>query len=375
MADAVQSNSQYISAVTSGISSSASSASVNSGITKSSFSQSTASCPSLEPNLVETFLGCCKELFRRINEDAQNVAKIGEGFRTMDNSMANTAKTLNMEVKSNRYQVGEVSLGESREADSLTNADVRKQIEQILEEKGADFKLKNRNSDSDSDTDDDNDNDYYWNGPAGSPAPASSVPEATTVAPTEAITEEATEAPSEESTVEIETEAPTEKPTEAATEKPTEVQTEVKTEAKTEVKTEKAELPKPHRDNHGGSSSPIKVEPVTEITTVAEITTEIMTDMPYIDTEDDIIDEPYIEEELSEDYVDLDLDQFEPIEIGDEIIDIPDETPTKKSGSGLGAAVAVVGAAAAIGGAGYAANKYLKKKEEDGSDEDWGDEA
>ena len=126
---AVQSNSEYIQSSANGITSSVNSAAVMGGVTKTTFSDSTSSCPTLEPNIVELFLGCCKELFRRVGKDTENIAKVGEGFVTLDNVMAGYATQLNMEVKSGTYAVGDVafqkkSLGKMGDAANKQNRTV-----------------------------------------------------------------------------------------------------------------------------------------------------------------------------------------------------------------------------------------------------------
>jgi hypothetical protein len=364
---AVQSNSEYIQNSANGITSSVSSAVVTCGVTKTTFSDSTSSCPTLEPNIVELFLGCCKELFRRVGKDAENIAKVGEGFVTLDNVMAGYATQLNMEVKSNTYAVGDVALTGSKETDNLTNSDVRKQIEAILDEKGSDFKLPDRTKKSEEDEDEDPDDTYYYynDNSSGTPDPVvtPTTPETIppTEAPTEVITDVQTEPPSE----------PLEPETTPATIPPTESPTEVQTQPLTEPKTQPNVVPvnKPTPNKKPSVSVPSKEpEIITEVPTII--------DEPIID-EEPIIEEPIIEDEVEE-LPDVDLEALEDNEADPTMVYEPinieaDAVTEKKSGNGLGAAVAVVGATAAVAGAAIAANKYLKKKEEDG--EDWGDEA
>ncbi len=365
MSGVTQSNRDYIVSKTGQINGSIKSASIFGGVTKSSFGSS-AKCPSLEPSLVETFLGCCKEVLRRTSEDIANVAKIGEGFATLDNVMANKATTLNMEVKSYMRESGMVALTESGGIDVPSNSEVRKEIEAILAEKGADFHLDDRSGSND---DDEPSGNYNWSGYTGTSGSPSISEVTTTPTPvTEAVTEAQTEA------VIPETEPETERITEA-TEPETEALepvTEVKTQPQTQPSTQppvveitqpttKPEKPKPVKvSSSSDDSGYIEITTVPEVSTVADIIAE---DEPYI-VEDiieeepevvlpDTIEEPIIEEEIV-------LDE-EPIMI--------DETPVpKKSGSGIGTAAAIIGAGVAIGGAGYAANKYLQKKQEDGDE-------
>ena len=366
---AVQSNSEYIQSSANGITSSVNSATVMGGVTKTTFSDSTSSCPTLEPNIVELFLGCCKELFRRVGKDTENIAKVGEGFVTLDNVMAGYATQLNMEVKSGTYAVGDVALTGNRETDNLTNSDVRKQIEAILDEKGSDFKLPDRTKKSEEDEDEDEgpDDTYYYNdNSSGTPDPVE-----TSTVPTTVATEPQTEVNTEVKT-DVQTEPQTDEITEPQTEA-TEPQTEVQTQPLTEPKTQPSVVPvsKPKPSKEPSVTVPSKEPEVvpTEVPTII--------DEPIIDDEP-IIEEPIIEDEVEE-LPDVDLDALENYEEDDptmvyEPINIEADAVTeKKSGNGLGAAVAVVGATAAVAGAAIAANKYLKKKEEDG--EDWGDEA
>ncbi len=359
MSGVTQSNRDYIVSKTDQINGSIKSASIFGGVTKSRF-DSSAKCPSLEPSLVETFLGCCKEVLRRTSEDIANVAKIGEGFATLDNVMANQATTLNMEVKSYMRESGMVALTESGGIDVPSNSEVRKEIEEILAEKGADFHLEDRSGSND---DDEPSEKYNWSdytGTSGSPSEVTTTPTPVT----EAVTEAQTEA------VIPETEPETERITEA-TEPETEAVepvTEVKTQPQTQPPvveitqpTTKPEKQKPVKvSSSSDDSGYIEITTVPEVSTVADIIAE---DEPYI-VEDIIEEEPEVvlpdttEEPIIEEEIVLDE---EPIMI--------DETPVpKKSGSGIGTAAAIIGAGVAIGGAGYAANKYLQKKQEDGDE-------
>lgn len=369
---AVTSNRDYITSAANGISSSVNSSSVMGGITKSTFSESTASCPSLEPNLVETFLGTCKEVFRRIGEDSANVSKIGDGFVSMDNAMAGVATSLNMEIKSFRHAIGESVLSASSDADSLTNASVRKKIEEILTAKGADFKLEDRSGTEPAEESPGE----YWNvgspssSSSGTPAPS----ELPTIAPTEIPTDMATDTP---------TEAPVEKPTENKTEMPTEKQTEIQTEKPTEIITQvptaPVELPTaaPAEKPQTPTKKPTGTKPVSSDVEAPTIPVEVPTivEEPYIETNDIEIEEPIndeIVEELPEPIIEDDYIEEE--YVTPEIIDIPVEPVTKKSGSGIGTAAAIIGAGAAIGGVVYGANKFLKNREENEEEVDWGDE-
>lgn len=372
---AVTSNRDYIVSTANGISGSISSSSVMGGVQKNTFGDSTASCPSLEPNLVETFLGTCKEVFRRISEDTANVSKIGDGFVSMDNAMAKTATTLNMEVKSYGYDVGTTALTANSESESLTNANVRKKIEEILAAKGADFKLEDRSGNNGGTEE----SPGYWGGYSGSSGSSGTPTPTPSELPTVAVTEVVTEVVTEEVT---ETIVETEAQTEAITDAPTEIQTEIKTEVQTvaptvpvEVPTEK---PKPADKPYTPSKEPsgdksTKVE--TEIPTLPVEVPTIIED-EYIDTHDVEIEEPIdeiVEEELPEPIIEGD-DYVEDNVISD-VIEIGDTPVTKKKSSGIGTAAAIIGAGAAIGGVAYGANKFLKNKEEKEDEElDWGDE-
>ena len=372
---AVSSNRDYIVSTANGISSSIGSASVMGGVKKSTFGDSTASCPSLEPNLVETFLGTCKEVFRRISEDTANVSKIGDGFVSMDNSMAKTATSLNMEVKSYGYDVGTTALTANSETESLTNANVRKKIEEILNAKGADFKLEDRSGGNDNGTEESPGE--YWGSPSGSSGSSGSsgTPEIPTVAVTEVITEIVTEAPTE--TI-VETEVQTESQTEVVTEMPTEIVTEVQTVAPTVPVEVPTEGPKPTEKPYTPSKEPTSKKPtyVEEVPTLPVEVPTIMEDA-YIDTHDIEIEEPLeeIAEEEIPDPIIEDVDYIEDEYVIPDVIEIEDTPVTTKKTSGIGTAAAIIAAGAAIGGAAYGANKYLKNKEEKEDEElDWGDE-
>jgi hypothetical protein len=192
MSDTTRSNRDYVVSNANAISSSAKSAGVMGGVSSSSFN-STSMCPSMEPGIVEGFLGTCKELFRRISEDATMVAQIGDDFVSLDNVMAGHASSLNMDIKSKSYEVGSVALAEDRDSDVPSNEDIRKEIEGILAEKGSDFKLKDRSKEKDNDTDEDDDygdnrnyggyNNWGNNSQSGSPSvskPSAATPEKST---------------------------------------------------------------------------------------------------------------------------------------------------------------------------------------------------
>ena len=164
MSETTRSDRDYVVSNATSIASTVSSAGVAGGITTSSFSSSTSLCPSMEPGVVEAFLGCCRELFSRVNEDVNNVAKIGDGFVRLDNVMAGKTNTLNMQVTSSSYEVGSVSLGESKDSDIPTNAEIRSEIEAYLAKNGGDFKLKDRSKEEASDSSNDGSYGYYVGG-------------------------------------------------------------------------------------------------------------------------------------------------------------------------------------------------------------------
>ena len=363
MSETTRSDRDYIVSNASSISSSVTSASVNGGVSSVSFN-STSKCPSMEPGVVETLLGSCKELFRRIADEATTVSKVGDGFVKLDNVMACHASSLNMDIKSKCYEVGSVALAEDKDSDVPSNDEIRKEIEGILAEKGSDWKLKDRSKEKEND-DDDRDYGYtpYSSGSysSGSPAPSSSTPEKTTnPVPAETFTEPVTQPQGdviEDSPVlgGGEQKEPQKPKPEIITIPP---QQAVPLSAKTETKP----TVKPVKKYINGTDT---YEPVQQETTQTPV------DEPFIEETPEIIEEPIIED-YNEPALEIPEDKLVVEQINSDQINITEEPTANKSGNGLKTAAAVIGVGAALGAAGYGVSKVLKEKEEQDESDDYG---
>ena len=361
----VQSNNEYIKQNTSNINGSIKSSSVFGGVQHSSFPNSSASCPSLEPNIVETFLGTCKEVFKRTQEDLDNVSKIGDGFVSMDNVMANTAKTLNMEVKSTSSPIGEVALTDSRDSEIPSNAQVRQEIQDILDEKGADFKLPERKSEEETNTRTYNPGGY--NPTSGGSTPSVGSQPQTTERPTEVTTQTGTT-----HRTEPRTSAP-----ERRTIPPTEARPERTTQSKIDEVIIPRTEPRPQttQTTQTQSSQP-KVEKIVSQNNNYNSGVERFINNEIKPTEEPIVqdlsvEDPVIEDPIIENYDESFLEE----QLNAPIVEIKEEpVQPKAKTSGVGTAAAVIAAGAAIGGAAYGASKYLKDKELD-EDSEYGWEA
>ena len=374
MSDTTRSNRDYVVSNANAISSSAKSAGVMGGVASSSFN-STSMCPSMEPGIVEGFLGTCKELLRRISEDADIVAQIGDDFVSLDNVMAGHASSLNMSIKSKSYEVGSVALGENKDSDVPSNEDIRKEIEGILAEKGSDFKLKDRSKEEDKDSDAGDGRNYggynNWgsNSQSGSSAPSrpsSTTPEKSTQGVT----------------------VPDKKTEPIQYEKPTwPTQDEVVTpETKPESKTSSGDVQPPFNKPEIITIPPQVVQlsqkGKTSTGTVKKYVggTDTLASKS-IDTTQQVVEEPFIEEtpvveeQTVEDYyepsIEIPEDKLVVEQVSAQTTNI-NESSANNSSKGLKTAAAVIGVGAALGAAGYGASKLLKEKDEEDDEKDYG---
>ena len=141
MSDVVKSDKSYLTSYTSNMSSILGSS--NDATTGGLGYSSTSSCPSREPSVVDAVFLNCNELYRRISKDIDNINAVADSIETLDNSMKNYTNKLGMDVKSTKSPIVEIS----KTGDSLkieNNDSIRSQINKLVEEKGGDFKLKDR---------------------------------------------------------------------------------------------------------------------------------------------------------------------------------------------------------------------------------------
>ena len=62
---------------------------------------STTSCPSAEPPIVDTFLASCSELFQRIASEVELINQIGDGIAELDNNLKDAATKLDIQILPN----------------------------------------------------------------------------------------------------------------------------------------------------------------------------------------------------------------------------------------------------------------------------------
>ena len=364
---AVQSRLDYVKQNTGTINSSIKSASISSGIRKTSFPNSSANCPSKEPSVVETFLGTCKEVFRRTEADLTNVSTIGDDFVKMDNVMAKISTSLNMQVTSSQSPLGEVTLAEDKEFDSPTNAEIRKEIEKAIAENGYDFKLIDRTENTGRRTGSDYGSNYAPRSAGGrlASAPSSQTPKRSTETGTTP----------EPKHYEIPTMAPTE---------PRRVETRT-TPRLDEISTSPGRLTiqgkvEPKAEKITGSQQVMQTAAVTKLG--ADTISEKKSLNKFVNTkptEDEVVEQPFIETEpVQEQPIITDYTEDELIEqqLNADIVEIEEPEPVQEPSKGLKAMGIASGIGLAVGAAAYGASKMIKKKEEDEEeDSDYGWEA
>ena len=63
--------------------------------------ESTTSCPTAEPPIVDTFLASCSELFQRIASEVELINQIGVGIAELDNNLKDVATKLDINILPN----------------------------------------------------------------------------------------------------------------------------------------------------------------------------------------------------------------------------------------------------------------------------------